>query len=156
MFFYGCIKNCFRNSMDDIDFEQLYSLNKITKIKIYDSDSKVPKPHDKVGFNNMIKNLNSTCKVVLGGSIEFIIINPNDLAILEGCYIKYIINMRNTKSLLIMNTYNFVLSYDKENILNITISPYKNEKISINEWNFLENLFYNMNYRIVKCYDSLK
>ncbi len=155
MFLYSCIKNCFGNNMDDIDFEQLYSINKITKIKIYDSVSKIPEPTDKLAFNNMIKKLNSTCTTVLGGSIEFIIVNPNDLAVLEGCYIKYIINMRNTKTLLIMNTYNFVLSYDKENILNITISPYNNEKISINEWNFLENLFYNMNYRIIKFYSSV-
>jgi hypothetical protein len=155
MFFYGCIKNCFIYNNTDADFEQLYSLNKIIKIKIYDNQNKIPEPVDKLEFNNFINKMNLTCKMILGGSIEFIVINPSDFPILEGRYIKYIINMRNTKTLLIMNTYNFVISFDENNILHITIDPYKNEKVSLSEWNFLENLFYNMNYKTIKYYDSL-
>ena len=152
MFFFGCIKNCF--SSNDNDIEQLYSLNTIIKLKVYHNDCKMPEPIDKEGFINIIKNLNITTKTVLGGSIEFILLNPDELPVIDSGFIRYIINMRNTKTLLIMNTYNFIISFDKKNNPYITISPYKNEKVSISEWNFLENLFYNMNYQTIKCYKS--
>jgi len=150
MFFFGCIKNCFGNN----DIEDLYSINSIIKLKVYNNENKMPEPCDKEGFLNIIKNLNITTKTVLGGSIEFILVNPAELPVNNSGFIRYIIKMRNTKTLLIMNTYNFIISFDKNNSPYITISPFKNEKISISEWNFLENLFYNMNYQTIKCYQT--
>ena len=152
MFFFGCIKNCFSIYHQDRYNDPTNTLNTICKLRIDDKESKLPLPIDKQGFIDLIKKINTASKCVLGGSIEFIIINQAEQPSQESSYIRYIINMRNVKTLLIVNTYYFIITLDKTDTVLLSIIPYQTEIISTSEWSFIESLFYNMRYKITRAY----
>lgn len=152
MFFFGCIKNCFSIYHQDRDNDPTYTINTICKLIIEDRESKLPLPIDKQGFIDLMKKINIASKCVLGGSIEFIIMNQAEQPSQESSYIRYIVNMRNAKTLLIVNTYYFIITLDKTDTVLLSIIPYQNETISTSEWSFIASLFYNMRYKITRAY----
>lgn len=148
MFFIGCIRNCF--GFNETRNEQKRSLTIISKLIIKDNESKLPIPSDKEGFNELLKKLNITSSTILGGRIEFVLMNPSEEASKNSRYIRYIVNMRNVKTLLITNTFYFINHIDQDEQPVLYIFPYQNDTISFNEWNFIESAFYNMRYKINK------
>ena len=152
MFFFGCINNCFGMYHQDIDNDTTNTLNTICKLRIEDKESKLPLPIDKQGFIDLMKKINMSSKCVLGGSIEFIIMNQAEQPSQESSYIRYIINIRNAKTLFIVNTYYFIITLDNTDTVLLSIIPYQNEKISTSEWSFIASLFYNTGYKITRAY----
>ena len=151
--FIGCIKLCFGSSQKEK--EQHVSFNFINKLVILDNGSKLPNPHSKDGINDLIKQINNTSKTILGGTIDFVLYNPNEQFDKNTNSIKYVIHMCNTKSLLIIHKLHFIFHYDQthdKTILNII--PSQNEMISTSQWSFIESLFYNMGFKIKKIYQT--
>ena len=151
--FIGCIKLCLGSSRQEK--EQRVSFNFINKLVILDNGSKLPNPHDKNAINEFITQINTTSKTILGGTIHFILYNPNEQFDKSNNSIQYVIHMCNTKSLLIIHKLNFIFHYDQtQDKTFLNIIPSQNEMISTSEWSFIESLFYNMRFRIKKMYQT--
>jgi hypothetical protein len=150
--FIGCIKLCFGSSHQE---KECVSFNFINKLLILDNGAKLPNPHDKNAINEFITQINTTSKTILGGTIHFILYNPNVQFDKSTNSIQYVIHMCNTKSLLIIHKLNFIFHYDQtQDKTFLNIIPSQNEMISTSQWNFIESLFYNMMFRIKKIYQT--
>ena len=152
--FIGCIKLCFGSSHQE---KERVSFNFINKLVILDNGAKLPNPHDKNAINEFITQINTTSKTILGGTIHFILYNPNEQFDKSTNSIQYVIHMCNTKSLLIIHKLNFIFHYDQtQDTTLLNIIPSQNEMISTNQWSFIESIFYNMGYQIRKKYNRHK
>jgi hypothetical protein len=146
------ISKCFGINTDDKNNETI-CFNSIKKLMIVETAQKLPDINDKWKVIFFIDKANDICEKILGGTIEFIIQNPNEIIDKNTKSIKYKVNMFNTKTKLILNRLNFHFKYDSVEMgLILYIKPIKHEIISSNHWNFIESLFYNMGFQIRKKY----
>jgi len=146
------ISKCFGIDTNEKNSETI-CFNKIRKLIIVETEAKLPDINDKWNVIYFIDKANNTCETILGGTIEFILQNPNEIFDNNKKSIKYKVNMYNKKTKLILNRLTFHFKYDNVEMGTILfIKPIINEIISSNHWCFIESLFYNMGYQIRKKY----
>jgi hypothetical protein len=105
------ISKCFGINTDDKNNETI-CFNSIKKLMIVETAQKLPDINDKWKVIFFIDKANDICEKILGGTIEFIIQNPNEIIDKNTKSIKYKVNMFNTKTKLILNRLNFHFKYD--------------------------------------------
>jgi hypothetical protein len=149
------IAKCFGIELDDNKNNETICFNSIKKLIIVETEAKLPDITDKWKVIYFIDKANNICETILGGHIDFIIQNPNEILDANKRSIKYRVNMFNKKTKLILNRVSFHFKYDIVEMGTILyIKPIKNDIISSNHWNFIESLFYNMGFQIRKKYNK--
>jgi hypothetical protein len=146
------IATCFGINHDKEDHETI-CFNSINKLIIVETAEKLPDLNNKWKIIEFIDKANLICENILGGTIEFIIQNPNEIVNNKTKSVKYIVNMFNKKTKLILHILHFNFKYDVVAMGTLLyIKPITNESVASNHWNFIESLFYNMGFQIRKKY----
>jgi hypothetical protein len=140
--------NCF-----GVNNEETIHFNKIKKIIVKETESKLPDINDKWKVISFFDKINNLCETIFGNTVEFILQNPNEIPCNVSNSIKYKINMFNKKTKKILNRLIFNIKYDSiEKTSILIIKPEKNELISSNHWNFIDSVFYNMGFQTKQKY----
>lgn len=140
--------NCF-----GVNNEETIHFNKIKKIIVKETESKLPDINDKWKVVSFFDKINNLCETIFGNTVEFILQNPNEIPCNVSNNIKYKINMFNKKTKTILNRLIFNIKYDSiEKTSILIIKPEKNELISSNHWNFIDSVFYNMGFQTKQKY----
>ena len=148
------VNKCF--GMTTVEKTESICFNQIKKLIIFETAAKLPDINDKWKVIGFIDRANNICESVLGGTIEFVIQNPNEIVNKNTNRIKYIVNMYNKKTHLILNKLTFYFQYDNLQMGPVLIiKPNIMNDLSSNHWNFIESVFYNMGFRIKKKYHKL-
>lgn len=143
---------CFGINNEEKNNESI-CFNSIKKLIIIETAEKLPDIYNKWNIIGFIDKANIICETVLGGTIEFIIQNTNEIPDNVKKYVKYRVNMFNKKTKLILHRFTFHFKYDPSQMgMILIIKAFKNDLISSNHWNFIESLFYNMGFQIKKKY----
>jgi len=135
--------NCFQ-----VNNEETIHFNKIKKIIVKETESKLPDINNKWKVVNFFDQINYLCETIFGNTVEFILQNPTEIPCNVSHSIKYKINMFNKKTKKILNRLIFYIKYDSIDKTSILIiKPEKNDIISSNHWNFIDSVFYNMGFQ---------
>ena len=152
MFMLGCFKMCLGTTKEE-EKQICLSLNYIHKLIINNSSEKLPSPHDKWKLMAFFDKMNSVSNTVMGGTIEFGVINPNELSDKINNSVIYIVNMFNTKTRHVFHKMILTFIFNpKEDETVLSIETSQNDMITTSHWNFIESVFYNMGYRTKKMY----
>jgi len=149
--FFGCFNLCLNSSrIDNIIREDndenvaLFPNNKKSIIKIIDREcsNKLPIPTDKEGLAKLIKQINSNFKSIADTHYEFRITNPNEPAIRNDSYVRYKLEVYNTKIGMVQYDLYLIISIDITNNTTIFLKSAHNlVKMNMSDWMLLENIF---------------
>jgi hypothetical protein len=133
--------------------EETICFNNIKKLIIIETACKLPDIYDKWKVIAFFDKANELIETLLGGNIEFILLNPNEIPYSNTKSIKYSVNMFNKKTKTILHRFTFYFKYNSLEMGPVLIiKPSQNEPVVSNQWNFIESLFYNMGFQIRKKY----
>jgi len=150
---YDCFGRNVNNNDKNKNNEETICFNNIKKLIIIETACKLPDIYDKWRVIAFFDKANDLIETLLGGTIEFILQNPNEIPYSNTKSIKYSVNMFNKKTKTILHRFTFYFKYNSLEMGPILIiKPLKNEPVVSNQWNFIESLFYNMGFQIRKKY----
>jgi hypothetical protein len=148
--FINWIKKCF-GGCSSVDNNESIQFNQIKKLIIVETAEKLPDIYDKWKVIFFFEKANKLIETVLGGNIEFIIQNPNEIPCNKTKSVKYQVKTFNFKTKKCINRLSFHFKHDPVQMGPILcIKSNKNDEITETDWNFIESVFFNMGYQTHK------
>jgi len=144
------IKKCF-GGCSSVDNTESIQFTQIKKLIIVETAEKLPDIYNKWKVIFFFEKANKLIETVLGGNIEFIIQNPNEIPCNKTKSVKYQVKIFNFKTKKCINRLSFHFKHDVVKMGPIVcIKSNKNCDITETDWNFIESVFFNMGYQTHK------